>query len=319
MKCPVLVYYESDGMYWLHDLGLDDAPYLSEEIFQHLVDGKCTEEQEKGYLGYWCIVSPHENAHPRGEAANNKNGGNQKKYNGIAVCKIKDEKWNEIFQEMIKFKERTGHLDPNHTKDPILYKWMTAQRYLLRDKSPRMTPEKKKCLDDFGFDWKGCDRFSKNPPENVEESEDDKEDDGSSDTPQTLGIIEKDTSDANWNKRFHELCVFKAKNGHMNLDSSDLRYKWANRQRHACRNNSPTFTSEKKRLLDSIGFDWKGFDADWKDETDGDNAGAGDATSSFGAADDPDDCDKAAAAADLVFGGGPTVDAGSSHVDGANG
>ena len=283
MKRPVLVYYESDGMYWLHDLGLDDAPYLSEEIFQQLVDGKCTEEQEKGYLGYWCIVSPPENVHPRAEAANNKNDGNQKKYKGITVHDDKDKKWNEIFQDMIKFKERTGHLEPNYTKDPIVYKWMTAQRYLLRDKSPRMTPEKKKCLDEVGFDWKGYERFWKDPPENDEEGEgegDEKTEgskDGSPDAPQTSGIDVKDTSDAKWNKMFHELCVFKAKNGHMNLVSTDLRYKWANRQRHACRDKNSNFTSEKKRLLDSIGFNWRGFDADWKDEPDERTAGVSDA------------------------------------------
>jgi len=196
----------------------------------------------------------------------------------------KDEKWNEIYQDMIKFKERTGHLDPNYVKDPILYKWMTAQRYLLRDKSPRMTPEKKKCLDDVGFDWKGYERFWTDPPENAEEAECDEkteESNGdSSDDLQTPGIHEKDTSDTRWNKMFHELCVFKAKNGHMNLVSSDLRYKWANRQRHACRDNNPNFTSEKKRLLDSIGFNWKGFDADWKDEAHGHKDGAGDVGSS---------------------------------------
>ena len=277
MICPVLVYYESDGMYWLHDLGLDDAPYLSAEIFQQLVDGKFTEEEEKGYLGYWCIVSPPENGHSRAEAAKNKNDGNQKKCKGIAVYDDKDEKWNKIFQDMIKFKERMGHLEANYMKDPILYKWMTAQRYLLRDKSPRMTPEKKKCLDDVGFDWKGYERFWTDPPENAEEAEGDEKTEESkgdtSDDPQTPGIHEKDTSDAKWNNMFHELCVFKAKNGHMNLVSTDLRYKWANRQRHACRDNIASFTSEKKRLLDSIGFNWRGFDADWKD-------GAGDAGSS---------------------------------------
>ena len=90
---------------------------------------------------------------------------------------------------------------------------------------------------------------------------------------QTPGIEEKRTADARWNKKFHEICVYKAKHGHMNITSADLRYKWVNRQRHACRDNNPSFTSEKKRLLDSIGFDWKGFDADWKDGADEDKAG----------------------------------------------
>jgi len=171
MKRPVLVYYESDGMYWLHDLGVNDAPYLSEEILQELVDGKPTVEQEKSYLGHWCIVTPSGKPNPRASAASTRNEGGQK-HKGITAYNGKDKKWNRIFQDVIDFKERTGHLNPNHARDPIIYKWIATQRYMLRDNSRRMTAEKKKCLDDIGFDWKGYDKFWEDPGDDDEQERD---------------------------------------------------------------------------------------------------------------------------------------------------
>lgn len=294
MKCPVLVYYESDGMYWLHDLGVTDAPYLPEDKFRQLVSGTSTDEQEKGYLGYWCIVThPHQTPLPRA-TANENNQGSSQHHIGITEYDDKTKQWNQAFRDVIKFKERTGHLNPKHVDDPILYKWMTMQRYLLRDQSPRMTVEKKKCLDSIGFDWKyydmDCNDFDASksegdgmdttasvgekepppppppPPPLPQQQEEAKEE------VKTPGIEAKDDSDAKWNGKFHQLCLFKARHGHLRPGSNDSLYKWSNRQRYACRDNLPTMTIEKKEILESIGFDFQGFDANWKGGANDDNA-----------------------------------------------
>ena len=58
MVSPILVHYESDGMYWLHDMGLEEAPYLPHDKFKRLTDGSSTDEQEGIKPGYWCLVVP---------------------------------------------------------------------------------------------------------------------------------------------------------------------------------------------------------------------------------------------------------------------
>ena len=56
MKLPTHVWYVIGGDYYLHDLGSDDANYISEEIFDGLLSGAKNEEDAGISPGDWCIV-----------------------------------------------------------------------------------------------------------------------------------------------------------------------------------------------------------------------------------------------------------------------
>jgi hypothetical protein len=54
---PRLVRYVLDSSYWLHDLGNENATYLSAEQFKNLDEANAGEAGEGVEVGAWCIVS----------------------------------------------------------------------------------------------------------------------------------------------------------------------------------------------------------------------------------------------------------------------
>ena len=56
MDEPVYVRYVIDKEYYLHDLGSEDAIYISEEVFDQLASGESKEADENISPGAWCIV-----------------------------------------------------------------------------------------------------------------------------------------------------------------------------------------------------------------------------------------------------------------------
>ena len=70
-----------------------------------------------------------------------------------------------------------------------------------------------------------------------------------------------------WNEMYRRLCTRRPKDGGApGCDIDDPMYRWAQCQRRLFRSKDPSFTAEKKRLLDDINFDW-----DWNENQD-DNA-----------------------------------------------
>ena len=60
-----------------------------------------------------------------------------------------------------------------------------------------------------------------------------------------------------WNEMYRRLSIRKSKDGVASIgDEDDPLYQWTQCQKRLCLSSDPSLTSEKKRLLDAIGFDW---------------------------------------------------------------
>lgn len=145
--------------------------------------------------------------------------------------------WDEFFGYLVEFKSQYGHcdVDPEFKE---LYEWIGAQRQA--EKKKRKSPlqeEHEAKLASIGFSW-----------ENAYVGED-------------TDIEEK------WKQQFGALCKYKAEHGNANGGTSnDPLSRFAKRQRYECRlwmagEHSGAFDAEKKKKLDAIGFDWRGYDS----------------------------------------------------------
>ena len=80
------------------------------------------------------------------------------------------------------------------------------------------------------------------------------------------GNTQEDYNERKWNQHFEEVCEYISKHGNSDGGTGDHPLcKWCKRQRYKCRQwingmACKGFTFERKRKLDSVGFDWKGYD-----------------------------------------------------------
>ena len=133
--------------------------------------------------------------------------------------------WETGFAALATFKKREGHcrVPARHVEDgQRLGLWVATQRAFL----DKMSPERKKRLDDIGFDW--------------------------------------DPLAADWERGFSALLGFKAREGHCRAPLRQVEdgYKlgsWVARQRAVV----DKMSLERKKRLDDIGFEWNPLTADW--------------------------------------------------------
>lgn len=143
-------------------------------------------------------------------------------------------KWEERFQELIRFKEKYNHVDVPQTY-PGLGKWVMNQRrnyklFMENKKSP-LTLEKIRMFEAVGFKW----------------------------SINQMSISQR----VPWGQRYQELIKFKEKFSHVNVPR-DGEYKclrnWVDTQRRQNtllqQNKHSHLTPERKVLLDFIGFPW---------------------------------------------------------------
>merc|ERR1719469_608310 len=128
-----------------------------------------------------------------------------------------DVRWEILFEELRKFKERAGHCNVpgKYSDNPELGRWVSTQR---RQRS-QISKERASKLDSIGFAW---DR----------------------------------NADVRWEMLFEELRKFKDREGHCNVpgkysDNPELG-RWVNRQRV----QRSKMLKERSFKLDSIGFPW---------------------------------------------------------------
>jgi len=142
------------------------------------------------------------------------------------------EMWDKRFQDLLQFRQRTGHCQVPFTyvEDPSLARWVKRQRYQyklrLEGKQCTMTDERVQALESIGFVW--------------------------------------DSQEAAWWDKFADLIQFKSIHSHCNIPS---RYSsnpqlsiWVKCQRRQYRffmERKPTnMTRQRIRDLEGIGFQW---------------------------------------------------------------
>ncbi len=132
-----------------------------------------------------------------------------------------DSAWEELFEELCKFKTETGHclVPKEFLENPKLGTWVAKQRRLFN--SNQLAKSRIEKLESLGFNW-----HSKND---------------------------------RWHKNFNRLAEFKKRTGHFNIlkeNLQDMQFdSWIRTQRTSYRKG--TLTQERIDALESIGFPWE--------------------------------------------------------------
>lgn len=138
-----------------------------------------------------------------------------------------ESKWQNRFQELVKFKQEHGHLRVPQTES--LGQWLNNQKaqykWLKEDKKSSITPKRIEQLESIeGFEWSSARR-------------------------------------GNWEDKFKELVAFKKANGHMKIPQGTSLGNWIANQKSNYTNfkdgKKTSMTPERIAALESIGFEWK--------------------------------------------------------------
>ena len=162
--------------------------------------------------------------------------------------------WQENYKALCAHKKKHGDLEGGKGDDPLC-KWAKRQRYECREwmngQHTRFNAERKKKLDRIGFDFKGYDGQPISSPARGGPT----------------GIAEATTADHQWNQNFLSLVEFKDEHGHFEgiTPINEMLGRWVYKQRYNLRSlisgkSKGNFSIEKKEVLDSIDFDWQGYD-----------------------------------------------------------
>lgn len=183
---------------------------------------------------------------------------NKHKYTSKAPMDHNDKLWEENFSALCSYKKKYGNLEGGRGDDPLC-KWAKRQRYECREwisgLHTRFNVKRKGKLDRIGFDFKGYD----GKPISTSALEDPR------------GIGEVTSADHQWNQSFFSLVEFKTEHGHLEgiTPINEVLGRWVYKQRYNLRSlitgkSKSNFSAEKKEVLDSIDFDWQGYDKGWE-------------------------------------------------------
>eukprot|EP00978_Attheya_sp_CCMP212_P011263 scaffold27682_cov49-Attheya_sp.AAC.2 len=144
------------------------------------------------------------------------------------LSEIRWNQWNNMFQELVKFKENHGHTNvPQHKN--TLGQWVNTQRkhLVLREKGKRshITQQRMDSLNGIDFDW----------------------------------VVQD--NETRWTEKFSELLVFQKMNGHTNVPRSQGSLgMWVRKQRRnynlMSHGESSPLMEERFHALNNIGFQW---------------------------------------------------------------
>ena len=154
----------------------------------------------------------------------------------------RDDGWYMRYNEMKTYKRKRGHCWPHSRNESSLYRWANLQRR--KKASDALEKNKVILLEKIGFDW---------------------ERQGSADEISESSEESRPASKYTWIDHYDALIEFKKKNGHMNITSDfpEVKY-WVDMQRREFEKwelgETSKLIEERVRLLDVIGFDWKGSD-----------------------------------------------------------
>jgi hypothetical protein len=210
------------------------------------------------------------------------------------MTELVDKQWNKQYQKLIEFKRSNGNcIVPRVCKEDMsLGSWVNNQRTAHSKNKLRL--DRKGLLDEIGFVWKapGVATNNKNWHQQYEKLVEFKRKQGNCVVPQKyeedaslgtwvdnqrtahtknnmrldrkglldeIGFVWRVDKDALWNKQYEKLVEFKRNNGNCLVPRT---YKedaslgtWVNTQRQF--HTKKTIRTDRKKLLDEIGFAWK--------------------------------------------------------------
>ena len=147
---------------------------------------------------------------------------------GIVLEDAREANWQEMYVELVAFKENHGHCNVplTHTANPSLGRWVKDQRQ--RYRYNKLTQNRIRLLNKLCFIW--------------------------------------DIPEVNWLGMYDELVVFHKKYGHCNVPTRYAKNPslggWVNTQRRDYRHNM--ISSERKYKLEVLGFVWEIKKAHWQ-------------------------------------------------------
>jgi hypothetical protein len=165
-----------------------------------------------------------------------------------------NEIWSNRLQELRLYQIQHKLTRVPYMVPGALGRWIRTQRKNNRldeeqgKSTPLLTAERKKILDEMGFNW-----GKQNPLERDERKQVAK---------QKRIIEQKNLSKIAWFNQLKDLREFQTQHGHIRVPKkSGPLWKWVRNQRHYNRLNeegqqSTQLTTERKQLLDGIGFIW---------------------------------------------------------------
>jgi hypothetical protein len=211
---------DSIGFNWNPKDSIWDERYLELISFKE-TNGHCdvtAKYTENPKLGKW--VSWQRSSYRKGELTKERID----KLNQLGfVWKLHDDTWEKMYHALLKFKDKNGHCNVTQTysENPSLGLWVSTQRSLCY--KGKLSKERIDKLNDIGFNWNLLDEL-----------------------------------DVVWEKKYHELLLFKDKNCHCGVpqiypDNPGLGI-WVQRQRSMYRKRK--LSEERINKLNNIGFNW---------------------------------------------------------------
>jgi hypothetical protein len=160
----------------------------------------------------------------------------------------RNEMWSNRLQELREYQTQHGLTRVPYLVSGALGKWiLTQRRHNQRNeeqgKSTPLTAERRKILDEMGFNW------GKESPLEKEERK------------QVAIIEQKNRFEIAWSNKLKDLREFQTEHGHIRVPrKSGPLGEWVRNQRQYNRLNeegqSTQLTTERKQLLDEMGFIW---------------------------------------------------------------
>jgi hypothetical protein len=132
-----------------------------------------------------------------------------------------DVKWEEKYQALLAFKAKFGHFKAHKEDNSNLSQWITIQR----KNCLKLDPEKRKKLNNIGFEW--------------------------------------DPTDATWERHFQSLLEFNKIHGHCNvtIDIDQKLYSWV----VAVKSKKAKLPIGRIIELENIGFSWDCYEKRWEE------------------------------------------------------
>ena len=149
---------------------------------------------------------------------------------------VYDTNWMKMYKRLVAYKKqfKTTSVPALYTTDPQLGEWVAAQRIRYNRKKSRLTVDRITQLDSIGFVW---------------------------------NIL-----DAQWTEKYDRIVKYKEE---YNTTCVPFRYpadpplgRWVHNQRYNYNTNQSSLTADRIAQLESIGFVWNPFDAQWNEKYD---------------------------------------------------
>jgi len=188
-----------------------------------------------------------------------------KNYTNALCKKHNDEKWNEMFQELLLYKEKNENTSFSKTLCPKLWNWMDRQRSThatFRRGKGTMEESRITKLKAIGFKWYAeCEKWRDTKLKEVNETKKHHVTSTRYTTDPPLALGQSDKFKKKWDEMFHQLLLYKERSGHTSVSrmTHPKLGNWVHSQRTLySRFRRGKFDMDRSRImrLESTGFHW---------------------------------------------------------------